>query len=126
MDRVDRLDHGEGQSVRELFEDRNALALEFATLVAEISNEDDVPGRYRGYEAGWTVPDVDDADADAWALVWAQTPAGQVSWVVPKRLAKLSDLDKATVEHDGHTPRQRNARLTGMAIAGPTPIDYHN
>ena len=98
---------GEDKSITEVYEDRNLLALGFARLVQQYPAT--------GYAAGWHPDQGEDADADEWAVVWAEIPSGQVSWHVPGDLAAGSELTRAAHEWDGHTVAEKNRRLAAFA-----------
>lgn len=95
-----------GEKTRpEVYEDRNLLALAFAAIVDDVE----------GYESGWRLTEDDDADADQWAIVWADTPAGQVSWHVPRELVDGSTVAPKLQDWDGHNRAEKNQRLIGLA-----------
>jgi len=98
---------GEGKTLGEVYDDRNLLALAFAALADRVDVADEWAG-------GWHLPDADDADADEWAIVWAETPAGQVSWHVPITQARAGGLPRERLEWDGHTRTEKNARLATL------------
>lgn len=110
---------GEEKTLSQVYEDRNRLAVAFATLCREINsltNSNGVTGRLLGYDGGWNrPPKADDADAEEWAIVWASTPAGLVSWHVPIAMARTTDLPAKARSYDGHDRDQKNARLLDLA-----------
>lgn len=98
---------GEQKTISQVYQDRNALAVAFSKLADEI-------GRTR-YAGGWRKPDADDADAEEWSIVWADTPAGSVSWHVPRLLVDATALEETPHEWDGHDRKEKNRRLVGLA-----------
>lgn len=101
------------KTISEVYDDRNVLALGFCDVVRRI---DEHVGD-ASFRSGWHTPtDDDDADADEWAILWAQTPQGQVSWHVPRYLAEASRLGYTRLVWDGHTRQQKNARLRRLAV----------
>lgn len=101
------------KTVEELYEDRNRLALAFSTSAILLSSPYSTnPNDYAG---GWHLPDADDADADEWAIVWAETPAGQVSWHVPRDLAEITGVERDVQDYDGHTRQDKNDRVLEYA-----------
>lgn len=96
---------GSAKTLAEVYEDRNRLAVAFASLAATVED----------YSGGWRMPDADDADASQWAVVWADTPAGQVSWHVPQELINLTDLAHKPHKWDGHDRITKNDRLLMMS-----------
>ena len=87
----------------DVYHDRNLLA---CALVESI-----------GYPmAGWTP--APDADADKWAVVWAETPMGQVSWHVPRDLAEWLVTRNDRYDYDGHSRAVKNDRLSGWVNEG--------
>lgn len=105
---------GEDKTIAEVYEDRNRLAVAFSKLAEEAAAMADVasvPGPFQGYGGGYHLPDADDADADDWAITWANLPTGQVSWHVPRNLAELSTVTQDPIDWDGHTRDEKNDRL---------------
>lgn len=91
---------GQRKTINQVYEDRNALAVAFALAC--------------DHQAGWHEPEVADADADQWAIVWVDTPEGQVSWHVPKEIASTSRLPEAGKHWDGHDRTEKNDRLKAL------------
>ena len=62
---------------------------------------------------GWPAKITYAHDAFGWAIVYADTPVGQVSWHIgPNDLDLFDDVAWAeSVEWDGHTTEQKYARL---------------
>jgi hypothetical protein len=93
---------GQSKDLAETYQDRNRLAVAFASIADRIPS----------LAAGWHAPtDADDADADAWATVWAELPTGQVSWHVPRSLVDDARLPERLIEYDGHDRVEKNHRL---------------
>jgi hypothetical protein len=92
----------------DVYRDRNLLACALANL--------------RGPPmGGWTPaddPDDDDADADEWAIVWVETPMGQVSWHVPRDMAERLVRRNDRYEYDGHTREVKNDRMASWCDEG--------
>jgi len=106
---------GREKTITEVYEDRNLLATAFS-LVAHRLESSVTVGDYAG---GWHPPRTeDDADADEWAVTWAETPTGQVSWHVPIWLAESSALPRQDHGWDGHTRQEKNNRLAEF-VDGP-------
>lgn len=101
----------EQQTNAELFEDRNLLALAFATAINELAEAD--PHDRPDMGACWyRPPNEDDADAGEWAIVQVAIPSGQTSWHIPRNLAQQSDVPNGTRDpYDGHTRDDTNSRL---------------
>jgi hypothetical protein len=100
----DNNDGGEAKTISEVYEDRNRLAVAFASLAAKTD-----------YDGGWMMSDADDADAAEWAIVWAETPAGQVSWHVPHDMVNLTNLKHNPYQWDGHDRMEKNDRLLDVS-----------
>ena len=94
---------GDEKAIDAVYCDRNLLACAVAKLV--------------GYPmAGWTP--APDEDSDEWAVVWAETPHGQVSWHVPRDLAEQLVTRNDDYDYDGHDRAVKNARLSGWTNEG--------
>lgn len=91
------------KEIDEVYEDRNLLA---CALIATAE-----PGM-----GGWTP--APDADSDEWAIAWLETPAGQVSWHVPRVLAERLLPRRDGYEWDGHTRTEKNERLEAWLEQG--------
>jgi len=102
----------EEKTINEVYQDRNALAVGFCELARYLHLERPGSSKFR---ACWKPDDGDDADADEWAILYAWTPEGQVSWHVPRDLAEESNLPQKNVEWDGHTREEKNERLLSTA-----------
>lgn len=84
----------------EVYEDRNLLAC----ALAESTNL-----------GGWTPAEEDPGN---WAIVFVETPHGQISWHVPRDLAeKLVSRDDG-YEFDGHDREMKNDRLASWTEDG--------
>ena len=88
--------------LRALYAERNALAVAFATAMQAL-----------GYRAGYGL----DTDADAdWPVLYVQTPAGQVSWHLPKAQTAHSRIALGVYGEawDGHTTALKYQRLASL------------
>jgi hypothetical protein len=85
-----------------LYAERNALAIAFATAMQAL-----------GYRAGYGLDQ--DADAD-WPVLYVSTPAGQVSWHIPKAEAAHSRIALGVYGQpwDGHTTALKYQRLASL------------
>jgi len=93
----------DSKTTDDVYRDRNLLA---CALAAEI-----------GWPmAGWTP--APDGDGDEWAVVWVETPMGQVSWHVPRDLAESLVRRNDDYEYDGHSREIKNDRLAAWAEDG--------
>lgn len=99
----------------DVYRDRNLLALAFlgelrrstrAALLLHGRDPDDAD-RAMGW---WN----DEGSSDDWAVVWADLPAGQVGWHVPRELVP-EWLDERNPEYDGYTTAEKNDRLATYA-----------
>lgn len=109
---------GEAKTLAEAYQDRNRLAIAFASLAETAGELYGYAPKFdlEDYAGGWHAPtDADDADADEWAVVWATLPTGQVSWHVPRHLVAASSLPEAPLEFDGHNREVKNNRLVKLA-----------
>lgn len=84
---------------RDVYYERNVLAL--AYIAIQHASVDGVTGWY---------PDEDDVNADEWAVVWANTPEGQVGWHVPTDMVPAW-LPKRNPDYDGYTTGEKHRRL---------------
>lgn len=74
----------------------------------------------RGYPTGWWA-DTDDVNADDWAVVWADTPTGQVGWHVQHELVP-DWLPERDPDYDGYSTAEKHRRLHdrhGIPWVGP-------
>lgn len=89
--------------IQAVYRDRNLLACALAELI--------------GYPmAGWT-PAPDD-DGEEWAVVFAETPHGQVSWHVPREMAENLVTRNDEYVYDGHDREVKNDRLASWTEDG--------
>lgn len=82
----------------EVYEDRNLLACALAQAT-------DAP-------SGWKP---DEESPNEWAIVWIETPTGQVSWHVPRDMAEKLAPPKRDAEYDGYSRFVKNDRLARWA-----------
>lgn len=82
------------------YEDRNTLALVFVALIADRRGEEHV---------GWY-----DHGDDGWAVIYAETAAGQVSWHVPEEDVPEWLPERDATVYDGHDREQKNERLRSL------------
>jgi len=94
---TDHNDDSEKQ-IDEVYEDRNLLACTLANAT--------------GAPAGWK-PDPE--SPDEWAIVWIETPNGQVSWHVPRDMAENIAPLKQDSDYDGYDREVKNDRLAAWA-----------
>ena len=90
------------KSLDQVYEDRNLLACALAQATHAPS--------------GWKpAPDA----SDEWAIVYIETPVGQVSWHVPIDMARaLAPKPMGRSEYDGHSREEKNERLADWAAKG--------
>ncbi|MFU1780707.1 hypothetical protein ACM16X_04935 [Haloarcula japonica] len=93
---VDDVDTDE-KNVDEVYRDRNILAVAFLAEYAAAEGKE----RVGWYEHG----------GDGWAVIYADLNAGQVSWHIPADLVPDWVPHRHSGEYDGHSRRQKNARL---------------
>lgn len=93
----------EEKDLEAVYEDRNLLACAVAELL---------PAGL----AGWTP--APDTDGDEWAIVWIETPSGQMSWHVPREFAEDLTARNDDYEYDGHDREAKNGRLADWASRG--------
>lgn len=86
-----------------VYEDRNLLACALAQAT-------DAP-------SGWKP---DEESPDEWAIVWIETPKGQVSWHVPQEMAAFYVSPLAHSEYDGYDRTEKNERLQEWCLVGCT------
>jgi|AntRauMinimDraft_4_1070384.scaffolds.fasta_scaffold00256_23 hypothetical protein len=84
-----------------VYDDRNLLACALAEATHAPS--------------GWKP--TDDADNE-WAIVWIETPIGQVSWHVPREMVDRLDLRKRDSTYDGYDRDIKNDRLASWTKQG--------
>ncbi len=82
------------KEIGEVYEDRNRVGL--------------CPCERDGC-ASWVKPDSE--SPDEWAIVWIETPNGQVSWHVPRDMAENLAPPKQDSEYDGYDREVKNDRL---------------
>ncbi|WP_330633755.1 WDGH domain-containing protein [Halocatena halophila] len=92
------VDDTEEKAIDEVYEDRNLLACALAQATHAPS--------------GWK-PDPD--APDEWAIVWIETPTGQVSWHVPRDMAEDLAPPKKDSGYDDYDREVKNNRLTRWA-----------
>lgn len=95
------------KELEDVYEDRNLLACALAQAT-------DAP-------AGWKP---DSESPDEWAIVWIETPSGQVSWHVPAELAWDIAPPQQDAEYDGYDCDEKNQRLVKWAMRGCPPQRY--
>ena len=90
------------KDLNEVYEDRNLLACALAQSTHAPS--------------GWVpAPDT----GDEWAVVFIETPMGQLSWHVPIEMARsLAPKPMGRYEYDGHSRDEKNDRLADWAASG--------
>ena len=88
------------KDIDEVYRDRNLLACALAESTQI---------------GGWTP---DDENGDEWAIVFVETPHGQLSWHVPREMAESLVLRADWYEHDGHDRRIKNDRLASWTEEG--------
>jgi len=89
------------KQIDEVYEDRNLLACALAQVTHAPS--------------GWKpAPE----SPDEWAIVWIETPVGQVSWHVPREMAASLAGPKQDSEYDGYDREAKNDRLASWASRG--------
>lgn len=87
--------------IDDVYEDRNLLACALAQATHAPS--------------GWK-PDPE--NPDAWAIVWIETPVGQVSWHVPRDITADLGPNRRDSEYDGYDRDIKNDRLASWAKRG--------
>jgi hypothetical protein len=87
-----------------VYEERNCLALAFARMA-----------RAAGWVVGWV--DDDDAGRD-WPVLMIDTPAGQVSWHLPRLwIADYEEFGRYPGEWDGHSTPEKYQRLGRLGVS---------
>jgi len=87
--------------IDDVYEDRNLLACALAQTT--------------GAPSGWKpAPDAD----DDWAIIWIETPMGQVSWHVPREMAEGLGPPKRDSDYGGYGREEKNDRLAAWAKEG--------
>lgn len=90
----------EQKAIDEVYRDRNLLAC----AVAELAGI-----------GGWTPAE---EDPEEWAIVFAETPMGQVSWHVPREMAESLVRRARSYEYDGHSRDVKNDRMASWVEEG--------
>ena len=85
----------------DVYEDRNLLACALAIATNAPS--------------GWK-PDPE--SPDDWAIVWIETPMGQVSWHVSRDMAERLAPPRRDSDYDGYDRETKNDRLATWAKGG--------
>lgn len=91
----------ESKSIDGVYRDRNLLACALARTTHAPS----------GYY-------LDEESPDKWAIVWIETPQGQVSWHVPRELVDGLSVPRNPIEWDGHSRATKNSRLAHWTSRG--------
>lgn len=89
------------KEIDEVYEDRNLLACALATATKAPS--------------GWKK---DPENSDDWAIVWIETPIGQLSWHVPIEMAADLAPPRKPAEYDGYDRTEKNDRLASWTLRG--------
>lgn len=97
---ADELEQLDEKSIEEVYRDRNLLACAFAQMVP-----------WGGYAE-------DPESPDDWAIVFGETPYGQVSWHVPLEMAERLNIPEREYEWDGHDREQKNDVLASWTQDG--------
>lgn len=93
------MDRTEEKALDDVYRDRNLLACALSELVM----------------GGWTPAE---EDPDEWAIVWIETPMGQMSWHVPREMAESLATRDDSYDYDGHSRAVKNDRLASWADEG--------
>jgi len=88
------------KSIEMVYEDRNLLACALTRAV-------DAP-------SGWKW----DPAEPGWAVMWIETPMGQVSWHVPRDMALGMGPDPGWADYDGYDREEKNDRLREWITEG--------
>jgi hypothetical protein len=97
----DTADEQDEKALDEVYRDRNLLACALAVAT--------------GAPSGWKpAPDA----GDEWAIVWIETPMGEVSWHVPTELAESLGPVKRDSDYGGYSREQKNDVLASWADEG--------
>ncbi|PHQ39077.1 hypothetical protein DJ69_08135 [Halorubrum persicum] len=87
----DTADEQDEKALEDVYRERNLLACALAVAT-------DAPsGRKPAPDAG-----------DEWAIVWIETPMGQVSWHVPADLAESIGTMQRDSDYSGYSREQKN------------------
>lgn len=89
------------KEIDDVYEDRNLLACALAQATKAPS--------------GWK-PDPE--SPDEWAIVWIETPMGQVSWHAPREMAEKLAPCQRDADYDGYDREMKNDRLASWADEG--------
>lgn len=90
---------GEEQTVDEAFYERNQAVFLLLALLQD-----------QGHTVGYR----QESDDDDWPVVFARTPAGEISWHVPRdELPRW--LDECDLEWDGHDREEKHERMQELA-----------
>lgn len=89
------------KEIDDIYRDRNLLACAFAQATNAPS--------------GWK-PDPE--SPEEWAIVWIETPTGQVSWHVPREMAESLAPPQRDSEYSGYDREEKNERLANWASKG--------
>lgn len=89
------------KEIGEVYEDRNLLACALAQATYAPS--------------GWK-PDPE--SPDEWAIVWIETPVGQMSWHVPREMAESLLGPKRDSKYHGYDRETKNDRLASWTKRG--------
>lgn len=91
------------KSIDDVYRDRNLLACALVESVGQ------------GTMGGWTPAE---EAPDDWAIVWVETPHGQLSWHVPRDMATSLVTRNDGYDYDGHSRTVKNDRLAGWVDEG--------
>lgn len=94
-------DDSGGKAIEDVYRDRNLLAVALAEFTHAPS--------------GWKP---DSENPGEWAIVWIETPCGQVSWHVPQEMAAIGSLRERDAEYEGYDREIKNDRLAAWISAG--------
>lgn len=86
-------------AANEAYFDRNQLALAFARLAQE-----------RCWRVGIGI----DPEEPDWPVLYVDTPAGQVSWHLPKADVEVASWPAYSGSWDGHDVKEKRARLARL------------
>lgn len=89
------------KDIDDVYEDRNLLACALAQATAAPS--------------GWKPDPESPAE---WAIVWIETPMGQVSWHIDREMAESLAGPQRDSEYDGYDREVKNDRLAQWAERG--------
>lgn len=82
------------KDIDDVYRDRNLLACALARVTDELS--------------GWKV---DPESPDSWAIIWIETPEGQVSWHVPRKMAEIMGPEQRDSDFEWYDTETKNERL---------------